>query len=144
MTEQRRVLAGLAGLLLMATLGAGGCRLSSLHVLIPDFDASSVDGVTIWQLDEATGQPVTAATLRFLDVGMEDFGTGPFELLDYEIVLPDGSVQPPLTTQVQRNPASADVDLLLFFVPAGPGWYRVSTYNEAGTSPLSAEQVYLM
>jgi len=141
MTGRRRVL---AGWLVVATLGIGGCRLSSLHVLIPDFDASSVDGVTIWQIDEATGQPVTAATLRFLDVGMEDFGTGPFEILDYEIVLPDGSVQPPLATQVQRDPGSADVDLLLFFVPRTSGWYRVSTYNEAGSSPLSADQVYIL
>lgn len=134
----RRCLAIL--LLALALPALSGCDLRVLRVFIPDFDTASVDGIHVWRLDDATGSPIIQGQLLF--EGRTRQGDG--ELVHYEIVLADGTPIGSASAALQRNDTNPDaVYLDLLYTPAQSGWYKVSTFNEVGSSPLSITQTYL-
>lgn len=117
-----------------------GCSSTVLHVLIPDFESASVKGVQVWRLDDATGTPVKHGRMLF---GAKRYVNGA-EAVDYTIELPDGTRTTTLPATIHRSANNPDsVDLELFYIPTGAqGWHKVSTFNTAGSSPLSIAQTY--
>lgn len=130
-------------LLLATSALISGCAFRLLHVVIPDFEASQVVGVNIWKVD--TALPQDAGTITFGALTTQDYGNGPIELIEYRINRLDGT-QIDSWARVVRDPAAPGaIEVRLIFpkdVP--PGWFKVSTYNAYGTSPLSTEQSYLL
>lgn len=139
-----RILRFLGLALLLATSAlAGGCSMRMLHVVIPDFEASQVVGVNVWKVDAAL--PEDAGVITFGALSTQDFGAGPIELIEYQIVRFDGTVLD-LRAQVIRDPAApGGIEVYLMFPKeVQSGWFKVSTYNAYGMSPLSTEQSYLL
>ena len=119
-----------------------GCQLRTLHVVIPDFDAASVDGLEVFRLDDATGQPVDAGGIQFLGVQASNDGA---ELLEYALLSLDGTVTSTITAQVIRDVANPDAVevFLIYHNQAAAGWYKVASYNGEGSSELSLTQTFL-
>lgn len=133
----RRVL-GVA-LLALVVPALSGCELRALHVVIPDFESSAVEGVQVYRLDDATGQPIAQGELRF--VGIQPQGDG--EAVEYEVIAADGT-RTTLLAELFRDPVDPDqVEVSLLYQPSSTGWYKVGTYNAFGASPLSSAQTYL-
>ncbi len=120
-----------------------GCNLQFLHVVIPDFAASAVEGVQVWRLQEGTNQPIARGQLVFN--GDPYVAPDGFEVIDYTQVAPDGTTGFTLQSPVNRNPAAPQqLELWLFYDRQDPeGWHKVSTYNAQGSSALSLAQSYL-
>ncbi|MBW2244463.1 MAG: hypothetical protein JRH01_20965 [Deltaproteobacteria bacterium] len=135
-------LLGLALLVATSTMTTG-CNLRALHIVIPDFETSQVVGVSIWKVD--AGQPQGIADINFGAITMQNFGAGPIEVIEYDMTQPDGS-QISMVTPVIRDPAMpGGIEIHLLFQKMVPsGLFKVSTYNAAGSSPLSTEQTYLL
>ena len=133
---------GLALLLAVCAINTG-CNLRALHLVIPDFETSQVVGVNIWKVD--AGQPQDVADITFGAITMQDFGAGPIEVIGYDMTQLDGS-QISMITPVIRDPAApGGIEIHLFFQKSVPsGLFKASTYNAAGSSPLSTEQTYLL
>ena len=135
----RSVLAVLA--LVLALPALSGCTPRVLQILIPDFDSAAVAGVQLWRLDDATGAPMPSGQIVFeaLQAASEK------ELLRYQLQQPDGTTLDGLYAQVERDPANPDEVRvnLTYLRPDGPGWFKISTFNDFGSSPLSTQQTYL-
>lgn len=118
-----------------------GCEYRMLQVVIPDFDTSAVEGVQIWRLADGTNQPVQGSQLVFT----VPYSQNGQEIVDYTQLNPDGSQGILLQAVVERSPTQPDtVQVRLYYYRMQPqGWYRVSTFNEVGTSELSLEKTYL-
>ena len=144
-TITRRARRLFLALLLIAVIPAAtGCELRVLNILLPDFEASGVDGVEVWRLDESTGEPVTAGILDFLGTKTVETMNGPVEVIEYEIVYADGTRTKPILARMEHDEASpGDVQVRLIFKTAA-GIFKVSSYNEAGSSPLSEDAVQLL
>lgn len=137
---------GLAtGLLAASVLAITACETRPLQLIIPDFDVANVDGVEIWRV-ESTGQVTPAGSLAFVGIQAIAANGENMEVLEYQMVYPGGGVMASFHTELIRDAVDPDSVRAVFqFDPqAQPGWYRVSTYNAAGSSPLSVEQKYLM
>ncbi len=122
------------------------CESKDVVVRIPDFDSAQVDGVWVWRLDDATGQ--------WVKDGQIDFGqlllAGGREQLEYEnLGVAGGSAETQegvaLRADVLRDPLNPDQVTveLIYFRMSDPGEFRVTTYNDAGESPLSLESALL-
>jgi hypothetical protein len=118
------------------------CPLGSMRMLIPDFFASDVQGIQVFRVDDATGQLVEAGSIEFL--GIEAAPRG--EQLQYQQLAPSGEVAfGPIYTALERDPAAPDgaTITLAFMNQLPPGWFKVASYNDDGTSEVSAAQAYL-
>jgi len=133
--------------LLVTCFASTGCNLNSLRLLLPDFDASALDGMTLYRVSDTGGQPQAYGGFEFDSVFFQSHADGEYEILKYRIVNPDGSKAPgDLYTVMFRNQANPqNVELMLVHSSlAPPGFYKVATHNAGGTSPLSAEQAELL
>jgi hypothetical protein len=120
---------------------APGCQLRTIHVVVPDFASSLVQGIDVYRVDEATGQPLYAGQLSFGQIVVQPDGS---EVVAYALTEPDGTTTSGLQTPLLRVGGDA-VELHLIFSGATPsGDFRVATYNAAGASPLSPGSVYLL
>jgi hypothetical protein len=118
------------------------CPVGRLHVLIPDFGTSQVTGVRLYRMDDVSGKLVPAGSLRFL--GLETTEAG--EVVRYRQLTPDDKPWfGPLQAEVVRNSDQPDaIEVQLSFLNDLPaGWFRVATYNAAGTSRPSRSQTYI-
>lgn len=126
-------------LLALVIPALSGCTPRALRVIIPDFESAAVEGVQVWRLDDATGQPVADGDLHFVGTIQQDSA----ELVEYEYVRYDGT-HVRLFSVIQRDANDPDqVQLNLLYEPGSVGWYKVSTYNLVGDSPLSTAQTYV-
>ncbi len=133
--------------LLVTCFATTGCNLNSLNVLIPDFDASALDGMTLYRIPDTGGQPEANGGIEFDSVSFVSHADGEYEVLKYRIVNPDGSTAPgDLYTVMTRSEADPEqVQIRLVHSSLAPaGWYKVATHNAGGTSPLSSAQTELL
>lgn len=103
-------------------------------VVIPSFDRAAVEGVTFWR---ANGE-------RFVEDGRLVFESVGFrhgrEVVRYRYLSRDGELaRVSYEAEVERPASDSDVVVLQLHYPrhAGPGVFRVSTFNSAGDSPLT-------
>jgi hypothetical protein len=117
------------------------CDLRRLQVVIPDFDSSAVQGVEVWRLADGTNQPVRAGVILFSGVHV----LAGKEVVDYVNQPASGADGLGASAELLRDPANPDlVQIALYFdMQSAAGWYKVSTFNAYGSSPLSLAQTYL-
>ncbi len=123
------------------TVPLTGCNLRLLRVVIPDFETSAVEGVQVWRLDDVTQVPSEAGRLVFGQIADVDGQ----EVLEYQIEFSDGSEGLQLVSPVVRDtgdPESVRLELHYERVER-EGWFKVSSFNEAGSSALSTAQTFL-
>lgn len=133
--------------LLVTCFASTGCNLGSLHVLIPNFDASALDGMTIYRIPDNGGQPQASGGFEFDSVAFQSHANGEYEVLRYRIVNPDGTkaAGDSYAVMFRNDPSSEQVELWLTHSSLAPaGWYKVATHNAGGTSPLSSAQAELL
>ncbi|HBZ68791.1 MAG TPA: hypothetical protein DEP35_03190 [Deltaproteobacteria bacterium] len=120
--------------LLALVLPLLGCDLSWLQVEIPDFNSKQIEGVWIWRLSPQTNQYQRDTLVWFQGVTTQTSG----EVLTYTSYAAQANVS--LTAAIGPDPASSDgVTVTLGFERGLPGVFKVSTFNAAGESPLSAQ-----
>jgi hypothetical protein len=119
--------------LLTLVLPLLACDPSWLTVKIPDFSSKKVEGIWIWRLSPQTNQYERDGLLLFESVTTLASG----QILNYLSYSNAGDET--LTAGIVRDPANPDVvTLTLGFQRGLPGVFKVSTFNAAGESPLSA------
>lgn len=140
MRHASRTVLGLA-LAFLITIPLSGCELRQIRLMIPDFDSSLVEGVQVWRLDDATGQPVAVGQLTF----SEPYVLQGEEVVDYTQLHADGSEGITVFTRLVRDPANPDtISIELAYDRLEPeGWFKISTFNSLGDSALSQGQTYL-
>jgi len=117
-------------------LALAGCDVEWLTVIVPDFQTKDVQGVWVSRSTSTSGTFTHA-----MQVPVQAPGTGPL----FQNVPDSGGMQQSIVVVTQpdaTNPAGATVKIGVF-APRIPGYVRVSTYNLAGESPLSAADVAL-
>ena len=132
----RRWLAGV--LVLGCVLSSTGCEYRTVSVELTTFFTAGVDELWFWRLDDATDQYVRSGHLRI--EGM--FGPPGRQVVQYTMVNPDGTPGMTLSAPAAVRSDSIVADLN-FARWANAGWFRVSSRNRAGESPLSAQEVWL-
>jgi hypothetical protein len=136
-----RVLATVTVLLVSSMLLA--CPIGRLRMLIPDFETSAVRGIQLLRVEDGSGALVDAGAIRF-DALENDPAEG--EVLVYRHLDVDGKLSlGPLRAPVVRNPDQPDaIQIELSFLNELPaGWFKVASYNGAGTSRPSSGQAYV-
>ena len=120
--------------LLALVLPLLACEPTWFTVKIPDFGSKEVEGVWVWRLSTQTHQYEREALIRF-----ESLSSLPSaQILSYAAYSNAGAQA--LTAGIVRDPANPDVvTVTLGFELGEPGVFKVSTYNAAGESPLSAQ-----
>ncbi len=140
-TRRTGLTRGLAAALLMFSIALTACddETAVVQLVIPDFDTSQVEGVSLWRLSETTGlyervdeiELSTATTAR---------GT---QVVEYHYI---GSNGVPILIESAIDRATDDpnnVSLSLLWRRVGDaGSYRISTFNPGGDSPLSTAVAY--
>jgi hypothetical protein len=123
--------------LLLASLPIQGCVLGTVTISIPDFATKSVQGVWLWRSTSFNG--VYEREVQFSFEELRPGAAG--EALDYTAAPADGSPPVPITTYVVRDAANPDrvIVHLVFSRDEAVAFYRASTYNQSGDSPLSSE-----
>lgn len=137
----RRWLSGLCvTLALLALVVLPGCDVRMLRVVIPDFETAQVEGVRVFRLDDASGQPIDAGELLFGSTSFDEKGQ---EFIEYVLTTPDGEEFPGLVSGLVRDDANPNqVTVVLFFQLEQMGWHKVATFNGLGTSALSLNQTF--
>jgi hypothetical protein len=136
-----RVLATTTVLAVSALLLA--CPIGRLRMVIPDFETSAVRGVQLLRVEDGSGALVDAGAIRF-DGLEKDAAEG--EVLVYRQLDPDGNPSlGPLRAPVLRDPDQPEaIQIELSFLNELPaGWFKVASYNGAGTSRPSSSQAYI-
>jgi len=124
----------LAFLALLLPLGCD-FALSSLTVEIPDFTSKQVEGVWVWRLSPQTHQYQRDTLIRF--EGVTTLASG--QTLAYVTGTRGGAPNATFETSLSANPRNPDaVTVTLGFLRGQPGVFKVSTFNAAGESPISA------
>lgn len=115
-----------------------GCGPGRLHILIPDFVASGVDGLRLFRATPGGGLQA-AGRVVFGGVTITASGLQ----MKYTQIIPGQKPWGPVMAAMKR-PARGQVSLEMAFVNAGaPGYFRFASYNERGTSKLAAGQIYV-
>jgi len=114
-----------------------GCDSGRLHILIPDFIASGVDGLKLFRV----------ATNGLQSAGRVEFGkivtTATGQQMEYTQIVPGKAAWGPLMARVTR-PRSGQLELeLALFNDERPAFYRFASYNEKGTSALADGEIYV-
>lgn len=133
--------------LLVTCFVSTGCNLGSLHVLIPAFDSSALNGMTIYRVPDTGGTPQASGGFEFDSVFIQSHPDGEYEILKYRIINPDGTTAAgDYYTVVLRSEVDPEqIEIRLIHSSLAPaGWYKVATYNAGGTSPLSSAQTELL
>ena len=131
----------LAGLLLLCLLVTPlmACDVGTVNVYIPGFDTSAVEGVSFYR-DEA-GAFVLDGTVVFSPVVINGNNQ---EVVDYEMRDTRGAQLLDGRAHVRRDDANPDnVSIRVYYmnVHDTPQAFKVSTYNAAGESAMSAEAI---
>lgn len=116
------------GLALLAS--SAGCGMGSFSVLLVDFDSNKIDGVRLWKLENGRWQPDVA--IEFSGVRDHDGE----EYLSYRFDIDTGDIKFEMVSPIED--VTAGVELSFVFIPIEEGDYKVSAYNDAGESGLSA------
>ena len=128
--------AAIAALLL--SLSLFGCTQARLHILIPDFALTSVDGLRVYRVLsggslQLAGR-ITFNALRSTAQGLE---------LEYTQVVPDyGSYGPLVARATRPRPAQLEIEMVVYN-PGDSGRFRFASYNETGTSRATEESLYV-
>lgn len=125
-------------LLCLLLLPLTGCEVKPVKVQLPTFFSAGVEELWFWRLDESTQEYVRSGHVRFAEIA----GPPGRKVIRYRMVLPDGTEGVPMTAPVQVRGDSILVELQ-FTRWQNPGWFRVSSRNSNGESPLSDDEVYL-
>ena len=136
----RKLRFALLGIALSLCTLASGCRLSGLHVVIPDFASSSVKGVRVMRI-ESTGLLRDAGRIVFGRIKRTTQG----ELIPCTHIAPNGATFGPVDAVVTR-PANAPrgIDVRIpFSNPLSSGWFRVATYNAVAHSVPSDNRIWV-
>jgi hypothetical protein len=119
------------------------CPIGRLRMVIPDFETSAVRGIQLLRVEDGTGDLVEAGAISF--VGLEsDAAEG--EVLVYRQVDAEGEPSlGPLRAPVVRDPKQPEAIQIevSFLNELEAGWFRVASYNGAGTSGASSTQAYI-
>jgi hypothetical protein len=136
MTRTLRRFAALA--ILTLALPLGGCDWNVLVVQVPDFDSKQVLGITLWRTTAQGAQ--RALDVELLEPRLDEQG---MELIGYSYLADGETVE--VWNQLHRDPANPDRVLLGFAALPLPAnaTYRISTFNAAGDSALSAQTFVL-
>ncbi len=136
MTRTLRRFAALA--ILTLALPLGGCDWNVLVVQVPDLDSKQVLGITLWRTTVQGAQ--RALDVELLEPRVDDQGV---ELIGYSYPADGETVE--VWSQLHRDPANPDRVLLGFVALPLPEkvTYRISTFNAAGDSALSAQTFVL-
>jgi hypothetical protein len=123
---------------LFATLALTGCEVKQVQLQLPSFFSSGVDEVWFWRLDDQSREYVRSGHLRITSLS----GPPGRKVLRYTMVMPDGTDGMALQAPAQVRGDSIIVELE-YTRWQEPGWFRVSSRNDAGESPLSDDEVFL-
>jgi hypothetical protein len=136
MTRTLRRFAALA--ILTLALPLGGCDWNVLVVQVPDFDSKQVLGITLWRTTAQGAQ--RALDVELLEPRLDEQG---MELIGYSYLADGATVE--VWNQLHRDPANPDRVILGFAALPLPqnATYRISTFNAAGDSALSAQTFVL-
>ena len=136
MTRTLRRFAALA--ILTLALPLGGCDWDVLVVQVPDFDSKQVLGITLWRTTAQGAQ--RALDVELLEPRLDEQG---MELIGYSYLADGETVE--VWNQLHRDPANPDRVILGFVALPLPEnvTYRISTFNAAGDSALSAQTFVL-
>jgi hypothetical protein len=136
MTRTLRRFAALA--ILTLALPLGGCDWNVLVVQVPDFDSKQVLGITLWRTTAQGAQ--RALDVELLEPRLDDQGV---ELIGYSYLADGETVE--VWNPLHRDPANPDGVILGFVALPLPEnvTYRISTFNAAGDSALSAQTFVL-
>ena len=128
-------------LLALASVVFQGCTLGTVTISIPDFASKSVQGVWLWRSTAFNGAYQREVQFSFGEFQPDAQG----EALEYTASPADGSAPIPIPTYVVRDAANPDrvTVSLIFGRSEDAAFYRASTYNTSGDSPLSSEIVPL-
>ena len=137
MTRTLRRFAALVTLVLALPLC--GCDWDVLVVQVPDFDSKEVLGITLWRT-AAQGTVQRALDVEFLEPRLDEQGA---EQIGYSYVADGETVE--VWNPLHRDPANPDRVILGFVALPLPEDvpYRISTFNAAGDSALSAQTFVL-
>jgi hypothetical protein len=125
-------------------LALAGCDVTWVNVMIPDFQSKEVQGVWIWLALGATG--TFAHDMQVPVQTVSPPATNGKETPGVLWTLPDSSGNQQLViVAAQPDPANPDgISVKIGVVaPILSGSVKVSTYNAAGESPLSAAETSL-
>jgi hypothetical protein len=115
-----------------------GCGPGRLHILIPDFVASGVDGLRLFRVTENGGLQVVG---RIVFGAVTTTATG--LQMQYTQFMPGRTPWGPVVATMKR-PATGQVALeMAFYNPGAPGYFRFASYNERGTSNPAAGQIFV-
>jgi hypothetical protein len=115
-----------------------GCSLRRVHILIPDFVASGVDGIRLFRvLDDGTLERAGRVVFGPLTTTADGLR------MEYTQLTPGKEPFGPLQAAAER-PASGQLALELslynFFES---GYFRFASFNEKGVSPVTRSQLFL-
>jgi hypothetical protein len=114
--------------------------MSTVTLLIPDFDSAAIDGLRFWKLDYVEGGYVEALRLEFTEVVEEDGG----ETLVYRVWRNGETLSAMVPVVMERIQGYSDAVKVRPMLPSlGPGAYRISSFNAAGDSALSDDWLTL-
>ena len=135
---RRARIRALLPLLCLLALPLAGCEVKPVKVQLPTYFSAGVEELWFWRLDETSEEYVRSGHVRFEAI------TGPpgRKVIEYRMVLPDGTESVALTAPVQVRGDSILVEVQ-FTRWQNAGWFRVSSRNGAGESALSDDEIYL-
>jgi hypothetical protein len=121
--------------ILVFALPLSGCEFGTLVVQVPDFDSKQVMGVTLWSTPPS-GTPQRALDVEFVGTRVDEQGV---EVIGYSYAVGGRPLE--VWVPLHRDRANPDrVTLLFDALPVAAGVrYRISSFNEAGDSPLSTQ-----
>ena len=115
-----------------------GCDTGRLHILIPDFVASGVDGLRVYRVVDKGG--LQAA-------GRVEFGrivtTASGQQMEVTQQIPGRTPIGPLMARVTRPKSGQLAIEMMLFNAGAPAYFRFASYNEKGTSPIADGDVYV-
>jgi hypothetical protein len=135
---RNRARRALAPLLLLLAVSLAGCEYKAVTVQIPSFFSAGVDELWFWRLQARRDEYVRSGHIRFGGL----FGPPGKKVVQYTMVAPSGEVGLTLRAPVRIKGDSIVVELN-YARWADPGWFRVSSRNRAGESPLSEAEIFL-
>jgi hypothetical protein len=130
----RAARAALVAIVLLAVTPLTACRYSTVHLLLPDFESSSIEGFRVWKLHYGSGTYEEVVRVEFTELVEEEGG----ETLVYRSWKNGRWVMTGVPVPIERIQGYPDAALLRPVLPGlGNGAYRFSTFNAAGDSALS-------
>lgn len=135
---RNRARRAIAPLLLLLAVSLSGCEYKAVTVQIPSFFSAGVDELWFWRLEGRGREYVRSGHIKLTGL----FGPPGKKVVQYTMVSPSGEVGLTLTAPAKVRGDSIVVELN-YARFAEPGWFRVSSRNGAGESPLSEAEIFL-